>query len=66
MKNTEWARKRANLVAGKYFDVGSDWPKEKLIEELERVAYRLASEGDTGEARSLFVAVADLSKEVAH
>ncbi|MEP1611552.1 MAG: hypothetical protein ABJL72_06470 [Roseobacter sp.] len=66
MKNKDWARERANLVARKHFDLDSDWPIEKLIEELEKAAYRLASEGNTSEARSLFVAVADLSKEAAH
>lgn len=62
MNNQYELRRRATLIAQKYFEGCEDWPTPVLIEELETAAYRIAREGDNREATGLFVVVAELSK----
>lgn len=61
MNDFSRARARASLVAEKYLGDCQDWPTQKLVGEIEAKAYQLAREGNTREANSLFIVVADLS-----
>lgn len=56
------ARKRANDIAKKYIGDCKDWSTSKLVNRLEVTAYTLARNGQTKEAASLFIVVADLIK----
>lgn len=58
------ARQRANLVAKKYLENRQDQPVQKLVSELEDAAYERARGGNSCEANSLFIIVADLSKRL--
>lgn len=61
MEDRSELRMRAHLVAERYFKDFKDWSTPVLIGELETRAYEIAREGDSREATSLFMLVAELS-----
>ena len=60
MENCVAALRWADLVSEKYLRDCQSWPKDQIVNELERTGYDLARKGRTAEATSIFIAVADL------
>ncbi len=60
MKDDSELRKRAKLAAQKYFIDYENWPTPVVSEEVERLAFQTAWEGDSLKATELFILVAEL------
>ena len=63
MRNKFYAQEWARMIADNYFANGLSWSSERLVIELELLGYNLAREGRTEEARAVFIAVSELTKE---
>lgn len=60
MFNANRTDERTREIAQIYLNDDGDLPTDEIISGLETIAYRLAEEGNSSKAISIFIAVAEL------